>query len=90
MKILGCLTINGDTILNGLVKVISTLFLEAVGWNLYLRTASDKSVGGLTAIQLRDELNVYNKAPGEKHPSRQSDMGHKCDQRLFGAAWRRS
>jgi hypothetical protein len=33
-----------------------------VGGNLYLRTASDKSVLGLTATQLRDELSVYNKA----------------------------
>ena len=48
--------------LNGLAKVISTLFLEAVGGNLYLRTASDKSVLGQTATQFRDELNVYTKA----------------------------
>ena len=45
-----------------LAKVISTLFLEALGGNLYLRTASDKSVLGLTATQLRDELSVYSKA----------------------------
>lgn len=51
-----------DTILNGLAKVISTLFLEAVGGNLYLRTAVDKSVVGLTATQFRDELSVYSKA----------------------------
>ena len=44
------------------VLVISTLFLEALGGNLYLRTASDKSVLGLTATQLRDELSVYTKA----------------------------
>jgi len=53
---------NGDTILNGLVKVISTLFLEAVGGNLCLRTASDKSVLGLTATQLGDALSMYSKA----------------------------
>ena len=56
------LRVNGDTILNGLAKVISTLFLKALGGNLYLRTASDKSVVGLTATQLRDELSVYSKA----------------------------
>ena len=56
------LRVNGDTILNGLAKVISTLFLEALGGNLYLRTASDKSVLGLTATQLRDELSVYTQA----------------------------
>jgi len=42
--------------------VISTLFLEAVGGNLYLRTALDKSVLGLTATQLRDELSVCTNA----------------------------
>ena len=52
----------GNTILNGLAKVISTLFIEAVGGNLYRRTASDKSILGLTATQLRDELSVYRKA----------------------------
>ena len=56
---------NGDSILNGLAKVISTLFLEAVGGNLFLRTASDKSVLSLTASQLRHELNVYSKAEVE-------------------------
>ena len=44
------LRVNGDTILNGLTKVISTLSLEAVGGNLYLHTASDKSVLGLTVV----------------------------------------
>ena len=48
--------------MNGLAKVISTLFLEAVGGNLYLRTVSDQSVLGLTETQLRDELSVYSKA----------------------------
>ena len=42
-------------------RVDGTLFLEAVGVNLYLRSASDKSVLGLTAAQLRDELSVYSK-----------------------------
>ncbi len=56
------LRVNGDTILNSLAKVISTLLLEAVGGNLCLRTASDKSVLGLTATQLRDEWSVYTKA----------------------------
>ena len=28
----------------------------------YLRTASDRSIVGLTATQLRDELSVYSKA----------------------------
>ena len=56
------LRVNGDTILNGLAKVISTLFLEAVCGNLYLRTASDKSVVALTVRQLRDELGVCTKA----------------------------
>ena len=42
------LRMNGDTILNGLAKIISTLFLAAVGGNLSLRTASDSSVLGLT------------------------------------------
>ena len=37
----------GRTNANGLAMVISTLFLEAVGANLYLRTASEKSVLGL-------------------------------------------
>ena len=53
---------NGDTILNGFARVVSTLFLEAVGGNLYSRPASDKFVLGLTATQLRDELSVYSKA----------------------------
>ena len=52
----------GNTILNGLAKVISPLFLEAVGGNLYLRTASDKSVLGPTATQRRDEPDVYSKS----------------------------
>ncbi|OFV95524.1 MAG: hypothetical protein A3H94_06135 [Acidobacteria bacterium RIFCSPLOWO2_02_FULL_60_20] len=42
------LRVNGDTILNGLAKIISTLFLAAVGGNLYLRAASGSSVRGLT------------------------------------------
>ena len=33
-----------------------------MGATLYLRTAADKSVLGLTATQLRDELSVYSKA----------------------------
>jgi len=40
--------VNEDTILNGLAKIISTLFLAAVGGNLYLRAASGSSVRGLT------------------------------------------
>lgn len=52
---------DGDTIPNCLAKGISTPFLEAVGGNLYLCTASDKSVLGLTVTQLRDELSVYTK-----------------------------
>jgi hypothetical protein len=48
--------VNGDTILNGLARVISTLFLEEIGGNFHV-SASDTSVLGLTATQLRDVLD---------------------------------
>ena len=70
------LRVNADTILNGLAKVISTLFLEAVGSNLYLRTAADKSVLGLTATQLRDELIVYSKAEVDSLLAGKANAGH--------------
>ena len=70
------LRVNADTILNGLAKVISTLFLEAVGGNLYLRTASDKSILGLTATQLRDELSVYTKAQVDSLLAGKANAGH--------------
>jgi len=70
------LRVNGDTILNGLARVISTLFLEALGGNLYLRTASDKSVLGLTATQLRDELSVYTKAQVDSLLAGKANAGH--------------
>ena len=70
------LRVNGDTILNGLAKVISTLFLEALGGNLYLRTAADKSVLGLTATQLRDELSVYTKAQVDSLLAGKANTGH--------------
>jgi len=66
MKIIGRLTINGDkdsdhrlgmngdTLVNGLANVISTLFFEAVGGNLYLHTASDKFVVGWLRPQNAD------------------------------------
>src|SRR3990172_7367782 len=88
VKIMDCLTINsdkdpdhrlrvnGDTILNGLARVISTLFLEAVARNLYLRTAADKSVLGLTATQLRDELSVYTKAEVDSLLAGKANAGH--------------
>jgi hypothetical protein len=40
-----------------------------LGVTLYLRTASDNSVLGLTAAQLRDELSVYSKAQVEQPAS---------------------
>ena len=70
------LRVNGDTILNGVAKVISTLFLEALGGSLYLRTASDKSVLGLTATQLRDELSVYTKAQVDSLLAGKANAGH--------------
>jgi len=63
------LWVNGDTIRSGLARVISTLFLEAVGGNLFLRTASDKSIIGLTATQFRDELDVFSTVPVDILPS---------------------
>jgi len=59
-----------------LAKVISTLFLEALGGNLYLRTAADKSVLGLTATQLRDELSVYTKAQVDSLLAGKANAGH--------------
>jgi len=56
------LRVNGDTILNGLARVLSTLYVEALGGNLYLRTVSDKPVLGLTTNQLRDDPDVFSKA----------------------------
>ena len=70
------LRVNGDTILNGLAKVISTLLLEAVGGNLYLRTASDRSVVALTVGQLRDELDVYTKAQVDSLLAGKAIAGH--------------
>ena len=67
---------NGDTILNGLEKVISTLFLEVVGVNLHLRTVSDKSVLGLTATQLLDELSVYTNAQLDSLLAVKANAGH--------------
>ena len=58
------------------VLVISTLFLEAVGGNLYLRTAADNSVLGLTATQLRDELSVYTKAQVDSLLAGKATAGH--------------
>ncbi|MBI4459595.1 MAG: hypothetical protein HY648_06010, partial [Acidobacteria bacterium] len=70
------LRVNGDTILNGFARVISTLFLDALGANLYLRTASDKSVLGLTATQLRDELDVYSKVQVDSLLAGKANAGH--------------
>ena len=70
------LRVNGDTILNGLAKVISTLFLEALGGNLHLRTAADKSILGLTATQLRDELSVHTKAQVDSLLAGKANTGH--------------
>ena len=61
---------------NGLVKVISTLFLKAVGGNLYLRTASDKAVLGLTATDLQDELDVYTKNQVDSLLAGKANAGH--------------
>lgn len=62
--------------MNGLVKVISTLFLEALGGNLYLRTASDKSVLALTASQLRNQLSVCTKAHVDSLLAGKANAGH--------------
>jgi len=70
------LRVNGDTILNGLARIISTLFLDSVGATLYLRTAADSSVLGLTAQQLRDELSVYTKAQVDSLLAGKSNVGH--------------
>ena len=67
---------NGDTVLNGLAKVISTLSLQAVGGNLYFRTASDKSFLGLTATQLRDELSVYSMTEVDSLWAEKTNAGH--------------
>ena len=58
------------------MQVISTLFLEAVGGNLYLRTASDKSILGLSASQLRDEMSVYSKAQRDSLAAGKANAGH--------------
>jgi len=68
--------VNGDTTFNGLAKGYLTLSLEVVGSNLYLRTASDKSVLGLTATQLRDELDVFNKAQLDSPLAGKANAGH--------------
>ena len=47
-----------------------------MGGNLYLRTASDKSVLGLTATQLRDELSVYTKAQVDSLLAGKANAGH--------------
>ena len=78
---------NGDTILNGLAKIISTLFLAAVGGNLYLRTASDSSVLGLTATQLRDELSVYNNAQVDSLLAGKANAACARNQPIFGNRW---
>ncbi|MBI4447316.1 MAG: hypothetical protein HY645_15595, partial [Acidobacteria bacterium] len=70
------LRVNGDTILNGLARIISTLFLDSVGATLYLRTAADNSVLGLTAQQLRDELNVYTKVQVDSLLAGKANAGH--------------
>ncbi|OFW41082.1 MAG: hypothetical protein A3J28_15820 [Acidobacteria bacterium RIFCSPLOWO2_12_FULL_60_22] len=70
------LRVNGDTILNGLARIISTLFLDSVGATLYLRTAADNSVLGLTAQQLRDELSVYTKAQVDSLLAGKANAGH--------------
>ena len=70
------LRVSGGTILNGLAKIISTLFLDAFGGNLYPRTVSDKSVLGLTATQLRDELDVYSKAQVDSLLAGKANAGH--------------
>ena len=59
-----------------MAKVISTLFLEALGGNLYLRTASDNSVVGLTATQFRDELSVYTEAQVDGMLAGKANAGH--------------
>jgi len=43
---------------------------------LPVRTASDKSVLGLKATQLRDELSVYTKAPVNSLLSGKANAGH--------------
>ena len=70
------LRVNRDTIPSGPVRVIFTLFLDVVGGNLYLFTASGKSVLGLTAIQLRDELSVYTKAQVDSLLAGKANAGH--------------
>ena len=47
-----------------------------LGGNLYLRTASDKFVFGLTATQLRDELNVYSKTQVDSLLAGKANAGH--------------
>lgn len=47
-----------------------------MGATLYLRTAADCSVLGLTAQQLRDELSVYTKAEVDALLAGKSNVGH--------------
>lgn len=59
-----------------MAKAISTTFLEALEGDLCLRTASDKSVLGLMATQLRDELSVYSKAQVDSLLAGKANAGH--------------
>ena len=84
------LRLNGDSLLIGLVNVIATSFLEAVDGNLHLRTASDKSVLGLTATQLRDELSVFRKAQLHSDMTGTLSPGHDCGSHIRRTrSWRR-